>query len=215
MTTRVYLVEDHPIFRQGLRQTLQAEPAFKVVGEAADGETALKEIRSLRPDIAIVDIELPHLDGLGLARTLRSLQPPVSVLVLTMHKSEGMVNAALDCAVSGYVLKENAVAEVVNALKAIAAGQVYLCPAVSGFLLRRRQRVETLRRQKPGIDRLTPMERQVLKLVAENQTSRQIADRLFISTRTVETHRANICAKLCLHGSHPLLQFALEHKSEF
>ncbi len=214
MNTKVYLVEDHPLFRQGLRQTLETQSSFMVVGEAADGAAALKEIRALHPDVAVVDIELPHLDGLALARTLRSCEPPVKVLVLTMHKSEAMVNAALDAGVAGYVLKENAVAEVVNALKAIAAGQVYLCPSVSAYVLRRRQRADTLRQEKPGLDQLTPMERRVLRLVAENRTSREIATQLFISSRTVETHRANICTKLGLHGSHPLLQFALEHRSE-
>ncbi len=214
MSTKVYLVEDHPLFRQGLRQTVESQPCFKVVGEAGDGMTALKEIRALHPEIAIVDIELPQLDGLDLARTLRSLQPPVQVLVLTMHKGEAMVNAALDSGAAGYVLKENAVAEVINALKTIAAGHVYLCPAVSGIVLRRRERAESLREQKPGLEQLTPMERRVLRLVAENQTSREIATQLFISTRTVETHRANICSKLSLHGYHPLLQFALAHRSE-
>ncbi len=214
MSTKVYLVEDHPLFRQGLRQTVESQPSFKVVGEAADGESALNEIRSLHPDIAIVDIELPRLDGLELARALRSLQPPVQVLVLTMHKAEAMVNAALDCGAAGYVLKENAMAEVISALNTIAAGQVYLCPAVSAIVLRRRERAEALREQKPGLAQLTPMERRVLRLVAENQTSREIAAQLFISTRTVETHRANICCKLSLRGNHPLLQFALAHRSE-
>jgi len=214
MSTKLYIVDDHPLFRQGLRQTIESQPAFKVVGEAGDGETALREIRTLHPDVAVLDIELPQMDGLALTRALRSCRPPVHILVLTMHKSESMVNAALDCGVAGYVIKENAVAEVVNALKAIASGEVYLCPGVSGYLLRRRQRAAALREQKPGLDQLTPMERRVLKLVAENRTSREIAAELFISPRTVETHRANICAKLGLHGSHPLLQFTLEHRSE-
>jgi DNA-binding NarL/FixJ family response regulator len=214
MSTRVYVVEDHPLFRQALRQTVESQPAFTVVGEAADGVSAFREICALHPEIVIVDIELPQLDGLGLARKLRSLEPPVQVLVLTMHKGEAMVNAALDAGAIGYVLKENAVAEVLNALKTIAAGQVYLCPAVSGFVLRRRERGDVLREQKPGLTQLTPMERRVLKMVAENHTSREIATQLFISTRTVETHRANICSKLALRGKHPLLQFALEHRSE-
>jgi DNA-binding NarL/FixJ family response regulator len=214
MNIKVYLVEDHPLFRQGLRQAVESQPSFEVVGEAGDGSTAFEEIRTLHPDIAVMDIELPGLDGLGLARKLRSLEPAVQVLVLTMHKGEAMVNAALDCGAAGYVLKENAIAEVINALKGIAAGQVYLCPAVSGVVLRRRHRTAALREQKPGLDKLTPMERRILRLVAENQTSREIAGQLFISTRTVETHRANICSKLALHGNHPLLQFALAHRSE-
>jgi len=210
----VCIVDDHPIFRQGLRQALESDPRLRVVGEAGDGATALEQIRSLHPDVAVLDIELPQLDGLDLVRALQSLRRPVAVLILSMHKEEHVVNAALDAGVKGYVLKENAVAEAVAAVKAVAAGETYLCPAVSGYLLRRRQRAEALRSQQPGLDRLTPMERRVLKLIADNKTSRQIAEQLFISIRTVETHRANLCAKLDLHGSHPLLQFALEHKSE-
>lgn len=210
---RVCIVDDHPVVRQGLRQALEIEPRLHVVGEAGDGVTALEQIRSLHPDVAVVDIEMPQLDGLSLARALESARPPVAVLVLSMHKEPSIVNAALDAGAKGYLLKENAVAEVVNAVKAVAAGEFYLCPALSGCLLQRRQRAHALRSQKPVLDQLTPMERRVLALIAQNQTSRQIAQQLFVSTRTVETHRANICAKLELHGSHPLLQFALEHKS--
>jgi DNA-binding NarL/FixJ family response regulator len=210
----VCIVDDHPIFRQGLRQVIENEPHLRVVGEANDGPTALQQIESLHPDVAVVDIELPRLDGLDIARALQSARRPVAVLILSVHKEEQVVNAALDAGVKGYLLKENAVTDVVKAIEAVAAGETYLCPAVSGYLVRRRQRAEALRSQKPGLDRLTHMERRVLKLIAENKTSRQIAGQLFISIRTVETHRANLCAKLDLHGSHPLLQFALEHKSE-
>ncbi len=210
----IYIVDDHPLIRQGLRQAFESDPRLRVMGDAGDGATALDQIRVLRPDVAVIDIEMPGLDGLELIRALQSLRRPVAVLVLSMHKEEQMVNAALDAGVKGYVLKENAIAEAVNAVKAVAAGETYLCASISGYLLRRRQRAEALRSRQPGLDRLTPMERRVLKLIAENQTSRQIALQLFVSIRTIETHRANLCAKLDLHGSHPLLQFALEHKSE-
>jgi len=211
---RVFILDDHPIFRQGLRHVLEADPRLRVVGEAGDGASALEQIRALHPDVAVLDIEVPQADGLTLTRALQALRPPVTVLILSMHKEEQFVNAALDAGVHGYVLKENAVTEAVNAVKAVAAGETYLCPAVSGCLLRRRQRAESLRSQKPGLDQLTPMERRVLKLIAENKTSREIGGQLFVSIRTVETHRANICGKLELRGSHPLLGFALEHKSE-
>jgi DNA-binding NarL/FixJ family response regulator len=210
----ICIVDDHPIFRQGLRQALDSDPRLRVVGEAGDAATALEQVRAVRPDVVVLDIELPRMDGLALARSLRALRRPVALLVLSMHKEEQFVNAALDAGVQGYIVKENAVLEAINAVKAVAAGETYLCPAVSGCLIRRRQRADALRAQKPGVDRLTPMERRVLKLIAENQTSRQIGEQLFISVRTVESHRANLCAKLDLHGSHPLLQFALEHKSE-
>ena len=210
----VCIVDDHPIFRQGLRQVLESDPHLRVVSEVGDGATALEQIQSLHPDVAVLDIELPGLDGLDLARNLQSLRCPVAILILSMHKEEQVVNAALDAGVKGYILKENAVAEAVKAVKAVAAGEIYLCPAVSSYLLRRRHRAEALRTQKPVLDRLTPTERRVLKLIADNKTSRQIAEQLFISIRTVETHRANLCAKLDLRGSHPLLQFAIQHKSE-
>ncbi|HNQ87690.1 MAG TPA: response regulator transcription factor [Verrucomicrobiota bacterium] len=211
---RICIVDDHPIVRQGLRQALESDPRLQVIGEAGDGAAALDVIRSLRPDVAVVDIEMPHSDGLCLARALEALRPSVPVLILSMHKEPAIVNAALDAGAKGYLLKENAVAEVVNAVKAIAAGECYLCPGVSGLLLQRRRHAESLQSQQPGLNRLTPTERRVLRLIAENLTSRQIARQLFVSIRTVETHRANICSKLGLHGFHPLLQFALEHRSE-
>ncbi len=210
----VFIVDDHPIFRQGLRQVIESDPRLRMVGEASDGVSALERIRSLQPDVAVVDIELPRLHGLDLARKLLSMRQPVPVLILSMHKDERMVNAALDAGVKGYLIKENAATEVVSAIKAVASGETYICPSVSSYLLRRRGRADDLRSQKPGLDQLTHMERRVLKLIAENKTSRQIGQQLFVSIRTVETHRTNICAKLNLHGSHPLLQFALDHKSD-
>src|SRR5208337_4251707 len=204
---RVYIVDDHPIFRHGLRQAIEHDPRLRVVGEAGEGAAALQQIKTLRPDVADLDIEMPGGDGLDVARALQAFQPPIPAIVLTMHKDEPMVNAALDAGVRGYIVKDNAVTEVVEGVKAVAAGQTYLCASVSGYLLRRRQRAEALAQQTPGLDQLTPMERRVLKLVAENKTSREIGQLLFISPRTVETHRARVCEKLDLHGSHPLLQF--------
>lgn len=211
---RVYIVDDHPIFRHGLRQAIEHDPRLRVVGEAGEGAAALQQIKTLQPNVAVLDIEMPGGDGLDVARALQAFQPPIPAIVLTMHKDEPMVNAALDAGVRGYIVKDNAVTEVVEGVKAVAAGQIYLCASVSGHLLRRRQRAEALAQQTPGLNQLTPMERRVLKLVAENKTSREIGQLLFISPRTVETHRARVCEKLNLHGSHPLLQFALAHKSE-
>jgi DNA-binding NarL/FixJ family response regulator len=119
----------------------------------------------------------------------------------------------MDLGAVGYVLKENAVDDILHCLQAVAAGDCYLSPSLSNFLLRQRQSQQALRHQTPGLDDLTPMERRILKLIAENKTSKQIGAELFISPRTVETHRRNICLKLGLSGSHPLLQFALEHRA--
>jgi two-component system, NarL family, response regulator DegU len=130
-----------------------------------------------------------------------------------MHKEEEIINHALDIGVKGFVLKENAVEEILKAIAVVAAGEHYLSSSISSYLVRRRSRSEALAVQKPGLDDLTKAERRILKLIAEKKTSREIATELFISPRTVEAHRANICNKLALTGSHSLLQFALENRS--
>jgi DNA-binding NarL/FixJ family response regulator len=129
-----------------------------------------------------------------------------------MHKEESLLNRALDLGVMGFVLKDNAVENIISALEAVARGEHYLSPSISGFLVQRRSRTESLLAKKPGLEDLTKAERRILKLVADKKTSREIAKELFISPRTVEAHRANICSKLGLQGSHSLLQFALEHR---
>ena len=212
-TIKVVIVDDHPLFRQGLRQVVQADSCCELIGEAGDGETALRLIQEKKPDVAVLDINLPGLSGLEIARQLQSKREPTRIIILTMYKEEETFNRALDFGVKGFVLKENAVEDIRKALTAVAAGEHYLSPSISGYLLRRHNRAETLGAQKPGLHDLTKAERRILKLIAEKKTSRQIAAELFISPRTVEAHRANICAKLELRGSHSLLQFALENRS--
>ena len=211
--TKVLIVDDHPLFRNGLRQVIAADARFDLIGEAGDGEAALKFILEKKPDVAVLDVNLPGLTGLEIARKLQAKKDPTRIIILTMHKEEEMINRALDSGVGGFVLKENAVADILDAIAAVAAGGHYLSPSVSGFLVRRRNRAESLAAEKPGLDSLTKAERRVLKLVAEKKTSKEIAAELFISPRTVEAHRANISTKLELSGSHSLLQFALENRS--
>jgi DNA-binding NarL/FixJ family response regulator len=211
--TKVLIVDDHPLFRSGLRQVIESDPRFNLVGEAGEGGAALKFILEKKPDVAVLDLNLPGLSGLEIARQLQIKKNPTHLIVLTMHKEEEMINRALDSGVSGFVLKENAVEDILEAIEIVAGGGHYLSPSVSGFLVRRRNRAETLAAQKPGLDDLTKAERRILKLIAEKKTSKEIAAELFISPRTVEAHRANICSKLELHGSHSLLQFALENRS--
>ena len=209
---RVVIVDDHPVFRQGLRQVVEADSRFELVAEAGDGETALRWIQEKSPDVAVLDVELPGLSGLEVARTLHGKGLPTRVIILTMYKEEGIFNLALDFGVMGFVLKENAVEDILESLVAVAAGEHYLSSTISGYLVRRRRRAEELATQKPGLDDLTKAERRILKLIAEKKTSREIAAELFISQRTVEAHRAHISAKLDLRGSHSLLQFALENR---
>jgi two-component system, NarL family, response regulator DegU len=209
----VVIVDDHPLFRQGLRQAVEADPRFRFIGEAGDGPAGLKLILEAKPDIAVLDVNLPGLSGLEVARKLQLKRHRTRLIVLTMYNEEETCNLALDLGVKGYVLKENAVQDILTSLSAVAAGQHYLSPSISGYLVNRRSRAETLAARKPGLDDLTRAERRVLKAIAEQKTSREIAAELFISPRTVEAHRANICAKLELRGSHSLLRFALENRA--
>jgi len=210
---KVLIVDDHPLFRSGLRQVVAGNPEFELAGEAGDGEAALKLIQEKRPDVAVLDVNLPGLTGLEIAQRLHNKRSPTRIILLTMHKEEDMVNRALDFGAKGFVLKENAVEEILKAITAVAGGGHYLSSSISGYLVRRRGRAESLAAKKPGLEDLTKAKRRILKLVSEKKTSPQIAAELFISPRTVEAHRANICSKLELHGSHSLLQFALENRS--
>ncbi len=210
--TKVLIVDDHPLFRAGLRQVIADDARFELVGETGDGEAALRLIQEKKPDVAVLDVKLPGLDGLEIVRRLQAGRSPTRVIILTMHKEEELCNRALDFGARGFVLKENAVEEIVKAIAAVAAGEHYLSSSISGYLVRRHSRAELLAANKPGLEDLTKAERRILKLIAGKKTSREIAAELFISPRTVEAHRANICAKLELRGSHSLLQFALENR---
>lgn len=212
MRIRVFIVDDHPIFREGLAQVIRGEDRLELVGAAGSAEEALPRFRELRPDVAVLDIELPERSGLDLAADLLRLEPPVPSIALTMHKDESLFNLAMDRGVTGYILKENAVTDLIQGIQAVARGEVFLSPTISGYLLRRRSRQDNLRTRLPGLGQLTPMERRVLKLTAENLTCKEIGKALFISHRTVETHRASVARKLGLRGSHGLLQFAIEHR---
>jgi DNA-binding NarL/FixJ family response regulator len=211
--TTVLIVDDHPLFRSGLRQVIADDPRFELVGETGDGEAAFQLIQEKKPDVAVLDVNLPGLSGLEITRKLQTKRLATRVIMLTMHKDEETCNRALDIGAKGFVLKENAVEEILKAIAAVAEGEYYLSSTISSYLVRRRNRAETLAAKKPGLDDLTKAERRILKLIAEKKTSRQIGAELFISPRTVEAHRANICAKLELTGSHSLLQFALENRS--
>ena len=210
---RVIIADDHPIFRQGLREVIEDDPDLILVGEAADGAAAFERIQTLKPDVAVLDIGMPKQDGFALARAVRERDLAVTIVFLTMYKEEDALNRALDLGVKGYVLKDSAAAEIVNAIKAVAAGGHYISPAVSSYLVARSARVAASV-SGTGLDSLTRTERRILTLIAHKKTSKEIGHELFVSPRTVDNHRANICLKLDLHGSNALLKFALDHKSE-
>lgn len=209
----VLIVDDHPLFRSGLRQVVAGDPRLEIVGEAGDGQIALQMILGKKPDVAILDVNLPNLSGLEIAQKLQNKKLPTRLIILTMLKEEDVFNRALDLGAKGFVLKENAIDEILKAIAAVADGEHYLSSTISGYLVRRRHRAESLVKEKPGLDDLTKAELRILKLIAMKKTSREIGAELFISPRTVEAHRANICSKLDLRGAHSLLQFALENRS--
>jgi two-component system, NarL family, response regulator DegU len=209
----VFIADDHPLFRKGLRDTIEPVPEFNLVGEAEDGETALRLVGELVPDVVVLDIEMPKMTGLETASRLHDGGNPAGVVILTMYKDPDFLYQALDLGVRGYVLKDCAVRDIVESIRTVAAGSYYLSPVLSTHLIARDERLRAFHAAHRGVVLLTPSERKILKLVAENLTSREIAARLNISEKTVENHRANIADKLDIHGAHQLLKFALENKS--
>jgi DNA-binding NarL/FixJ family response regulator len=210
----VLIADDHPIFRKGLREVIEAERGLRCVGEAVDGEDAIDAIGRLQPQVVVLDIQMPKADGFAVVRAVRERRLPVRVVFLTMYDDEDVFNHALDVGVDGYVLKESAANDIVGAIRAVAGGGSYISPSSAGYLLARRARATELAAQTPGVQDLTPAERRILKLIAQNKTSKEIAGELFVSHRTVENHRQNICQKLAIHGSNALLKFAIAHKSQ-
>jgi DNA-binding NarL/FixJ family response regulator len=210
----VLIADDHPIFRRGLCDIIAADASLRLVGEAADGEQAWQLIQKLQPAVAVLDIHMPKRSGIQLGQLLLRQRLRVGLIILTMDTEEALLNEALKLGVKGYLLKETAVTDLLQAIHRVAGGDSYISPALSGALLRRNAACEALQGQKLGLATLTPTERQILKLIAEDRTSKEIAEVLGCSIRTVETHRQNISHKLELSGSHSLLRFAFDHKAQ-
>lgn len=211
---RIVIADDHPVYRLGLRQVIESDPRLRIVAEASDGEDALETVRRIRPEIAILDVQMPQRDGYAVAREIRAERLMTAVIFLTQYRDAHSLNAALDLGARGYVLKESGFVEIVESIRIVAAGGHFISPALSTHMIERRCRAEALEAQHPGLSALSPTERRIVKLIAEYRTSRQIADELCIGVRTVEHHRARIGEKLGLKGSHTLLRFAVEHQSE-
>lgn len=211
---RIVIADDHPIFRSGLRTEIEKASGMKIIAEAEDGKVALERIQTLQPEVAILDVKMPHLSGFEVMQAIQASKLPVAVIILTVHKDERFLNVALDKGAKGYVLKESATTEIIAAIKAVVAGENYISPALSTFLVNQRKRAISLAEQNPGLNDLTPTELRVLRSIADKKTSKEIADELYISEHTVNKHRENICRKLDLHGKNALHDFAIEHKSE-
>lgn len=210
----IIIADDHPIVRQGLRQIIQEENGLSIVAEAEDGQAALEAITKFQPQIAILDIDMPELDGFEVASFVREKRLETEIIFLTIHRDELMFNEAIDLGAKGYVLKQSALEDVISCIKTVAKSQHYVSPSLTTFLINRQRRVLNLGAEKPAIKDLTRSEKRILQMIADDKTTKEIADELFISPTTVEKHRANICRKLNLKGNYALLRFALTHKSE-
>jgi len=206
-------VDDHPLLRRGVRDVIEENPRFRVIAEASDGDEAIQLVGRMNPDISIVDIDMPRLNGLELLRGLRQVPSGGKTIILTMYKEEDVFNAAMDLGAKAYVVKDNAANDIMAALEKVAAGETYLSPVMLEAGRRRSDRVQELLLNKPQIETLTPSERRILKLIGEDYTSKEIADFLKLSVRTVDNHRQNICRKLNLHGTHSLLKFAFDNSA--
>jgi DNA-binding NarL/FixJ family response regulator len=206
---RVLLVDDHGIVREGLRAILSLSPDIQVVGEAADGREAIEKARSCLPDVVIMDITMPGMDGLEATKYLARDFPGVRVLVLTQHDSDRYIVPILRAGASGYVLKRSIGAELVAAIRTVHSGDCYLPPRVAQTLLQCLRLPPSENQKEDEISLLTEREREVLKLVVEGRTSQDIADLLCVSKRTVMCHRANIASKLGIHNRTELIRYAM------
>src|SRR5580693_5237143 len=210
---RILVADDHELVRRGIRGLLRARRGWTVVGEATNGLEAVDKANRLKPDVAILDISMPDLDGLQATRRIREAVPTTDVVVLTMHDSDQMVRRVLDAGALGYVLKSDLAAHLVKAVKDVSAGKLFLTPKVSdivlkGFLKTRNQLGPTEDSQA----RPTAREAEIIRLLAEGKANKKIAAELGITIRTVETHRAKIMLKLSLHSLAEIVHYAIRQK---
>ena len=205
MSTRVLLADDHPVLRQGLRKLLEQEDWLEVVGEAGDGPEAVEQASALEPDVIVMDIGLPSLNGIDAARRIRARHPKIRIVALSIHTSRRMVAEMLAAGADGYVFKMSAFEEVVRAIRAVLRGQRYLSPGAAEAM----EAAHNGDQDASAFARLTPRERQVLQLLAEGSSSKQIAFDLGISPKTVDVHRKNVMDKLGLDSLADLTRYAM------
>lgn len=206
----IVIADDHSLVRKGLRQVLELQGDFDIT-EAENGQEALKQIRLMKPEIAILDIEMPSLSGFDIALAVKTESLKVKLIFLTMYKEESVFNKALDLGVLGYVLKENTVSEIIECVKTVSAGNYHISPSISQYLVKRLKQPTIKKEPNDIIHLLTGTEKNILRLLASMKTNQEIADSLTISVRTVQNHRTNICEKLGLHGPHALAKFVMEN----
>lgn len=208
MAIRVLIAEDHAIVRKGLVSILEGEQDIEVIGEASDGREAVKLASELKPDLVVMDISMPSLNGLDAARQIIKAKEDVRVLMLSMHQSDAYVFEVLRAGVSGYVVKHESPDELIKAIRTVYAGKIYLSPGVAGTVVKEYLEHAQANR-KDDKSQLTAREREILQLIAEGNSNRKISETLFVSVKTVEAHRAHILDKLKLHSTADLTRYAI------
>lgn len=206
----ILIIDDHPLFREGLKTIVRSEPQFKIIGEAGDAQQGYKLARSLNPDLIIVDISLPDQSGLKLTRELRALSAEVKILIVSMYSKIDYITEAFQAGALGYVVKESAADRLINGLWAIAQGEYYLDSTISHEVVSKLMELPAREARISDADYslLTPREQEIMRFLAEGHSAKEIAEKLFISPKTVENHRANIMGKLGLHSTLELVRYA-------
>jgi two-component system, NarL family, response regulator NreC len=208
-TIRILLADDHTVMRTGLRVLLERQPDFKVIAEAADGREAADLADKLVPDVAVLDVAMPRLNGLDAAQQIAAKHPNVAIVVLSMHADEGYIIRALKAGARGYLLKDSAEADLISAIRAVHEGKAFFSPVISRMLAEDFVRQIRERGLADSYELLTMREREVLQLLAEGKSNKEVAAVLNLSHYTVETHRANILEKLRLHSTPELILYAV------
>lgn len=206
---RVLLADDHTVVRKGLRLLLEMQADFSVIADAADGREAVALAQKLTPDVVVMDVAMPILNGIEAARQITAKLPQTAVVFLSMHADEGYVLKALKAGARAYLLKDSAEYDLINAIRAVSEGKAFFSPAISKMLVEDYMRQMRERAVEDSYELLTTREREVLQLLAEGQSNKEVATRLGLSTYTVETHRSNILQKLNLHSSAELILYAV------
>ena len=206
---RILLADDHTVMRRGLRLLLESQPEFNVVAEASDGRQAVEQAEATQPDVAVVDIAMPNLNGIEAAQRINVALPHIAIVILSMHSDEGYVLRALKAGVKGYVLKDSAEGDLLGAIKAVHQGKTFFSPEISKMLVEDHVREIRTRGVEDSYDLLTSREREILQLLAERKSNKEIALALNLSPYTIETHRRNLQEKLNLHSFADLILYAV------
>lgn len=211
----IIIADDHPLFRSGVRLELEKEGSLKIIGETDNGKTALDLIDKLQPDVAILDFQMPELNGIEIVEKLKILKSETKIILLTMHNEKRIFMKALEVGVDGYVLKNDAVLDIVNAVNNVIAGENFISPKLTGLLIEKRKTYKENEGVSELIKNLTQTEKNILRLISQLDSNEEIAEKLFISKRTVENQRVLISKKLNLTGAKELLKFSTKYREYF